>query len=136
MKLSMFLMCFDTMGISYDIKVLWTPKQTFSHNVTWDLGHVQITLETQNLSCSKHSSLYGIQNFNENPHMLQIQGSHLIIILVYTWAITTHNSNNNHTLIATCNSCSLQWLQTRYNEPTWFFKKRLHVFLPIFIFSY
>jgi hypothetical protein len=79
---------------------LWTPKLILSHNVTWDLGHVQIALETQNLSCSKHSSLYGIQNFHENTHMLQIQGSHLIIILIYTWAITTHNSNNNHTLIS------------------------------------
>jgi hypothetical protein len=92
------LMCFDIVGISHNIRVLWTPKQTLSHNVTWDLGHVQIAFETQNLSCSKHSSLYGIQNFSENTHMLQIQGSHLIIILVYTW--TTHNFDNTHTLIS------------------------------------
>jgi hypothetical protein len=95
-----FLCVFDIVGISHDIMVLWTPKQTLSHNVTWDLGHVQIALETQNLSCSKHSSLYGIQNFNENTHMLQIQASHLIIILVDIWAITIDNSNNNHTLIS------------------------------------
>jgi hypothetical protein len=99
MKLSMFLMCFDIMGISHDIRVLWTPKQTLTHNVIWNLGHVQMAFElktfhVQNIHFLWNSKLQWKHTYAPNSKLPPYY------ILVYIWTIITHNSNNNHTLIS------------------------------------